>query len=317
MTNLKELFKPPYYVLHDFDERLKEQGTFEVTTYSKAKYLNSIGYAVFSLVNDFTDPIRVASNIKRHNYFYVDTDAIPKKEVIRKLKLVCKPTYLIETKRGYHIYYAIEENIVEDIGIEKAVKFYDNFNRKRLIPFFKGDKQVFDTPRILRTPGFYHWKKYPSWNEYQEPFLIKKSLDTGIRYSIKELQMQFSEVALEQDKKKFRREALNLDSETFLDSDSIFQRFNCLSALDVLKKLSGEVCVNKEQFSFRPITKGYQVLVNGNSVRSWIDTEGKIGGGSHTNTGWLSWYQKNVFNYPNIDWKEIYGIIVKYFPEMN
>lgn len=310
------LFDPPFYLLHDFDERLKSQGAFEVTSYEKAKYLNSMGYAVYSLVNEFKDPIRLSLNLKKIRYFFVETDDISKKEIIKKLKLCLKPTYLIETKNGFHIYYGIKEDIVGDIGKDRAINFYENFNRRRLIPFFCGDRKVYDVPRILRTPGFFHWKKYPLWNEYQKPFLITKVIDSGITYSISELKKQFPEIIADDQKKKELAKAVNLTYESVSSEDNIFARFNSLNAQDVLKRLSGSISVNKEKFSFKPNSTGYQILVNGKSTGNWIDTKGKIGGGSNTNTGWLVWYQRKVFNYSDTNWKEIYEIIRKEFPEL-
>lgn len=159
-------------ILYAIDDKKRTKGVFECNE-EKARKLNADGYGIFFTPNSFNGARR-AENIKKINYWYIDIDKCNKEDAFKKLlKSPALPTFIIETKNGYHVYWK---------AINATV---DNFEdiEKRLIYKFNADPAVKDLPRLLRMPSYNHCK--------EEPFLINIVHKTEISYSEKQMMFAF------------------------------------------------------------------------------------------------------------------------------
>lgn len=138
------------------DGKDKSKGTFEVD-YSRAVELNKEGYGIFCTLNEF-EGRRKRENLKKINYWIVDIDDGEKSDMQKQIaNLYLQPSMIVETKRGYHLYWR-----AADAKLENYEEIED-----LLIAKMNGDKGVKDPLRLLRCPNFYHMK------DKNNPFLIK------------------------------------------------------------------------------------------------------------------------------------------------
>lgn len=186
------------YALHDWDPELKAKfGAFPVPE-PEAESRNREGYGIYFTPNDFAGT-RKKENITRINYWMADIDAGTKPEQMARIdKLILRPSKIIESKRGYHLYWAaggatlenyrtIQEGIIEKIGADAAVK---------------------DPARLMRAPGFYHMKNK------DDPFLVRIVFQSGDKYTEKEMLYAFPKKKLVRMNYVFDR---NLDKSEMLD----------------------------------------------------------------------------------------------------
>lgn len=153
------------FALHDYDEDLKKKGAIDITrhyfdikkTEDVAQRGNRKGYGIFWVVNDF-DGARKKENLKKINYWFCDIDNGTKEEQLKRIKeLLIQPSFVVETKNGYHCYWAV-----------KGSASVENFERieEALIQKLDGDVHCKDALRLLRCPCYYHMKQ-PA-----HPFLV-------------------------------------------------------------------------------------------------------------------------------------------------
>ncbi|WP_141505320.1 DNA-primase RepB domain-containing protein [Paenibacillus luteus] len=80
-----------------------------------------------------------------------------KNAFLKKFKTQIKDTMIIETKNGYHIYWALQGGSVSKfVPIQKA-----------LAKKFSSDPMITNLSRVMRIPGFYHMKNPGS------PFMVR------------------------------------------------------------------------------------------------------------------------------------------------
>ena len=134
-------------------------GTYEKHQRTLRK-LNELGVGVFYTVNELKEgeTRRLAENIDEVRAVFVDLDGAPL-EPIRKLHSR-KPHAIIETsRRKYHCLW-----FVHNCPIAKGADADEQpFTRvqRHLAKKFRGDNKVTDLPRVLRLPGYTHWKCVP------------------------------------------------------------------------------------------------------------------------------------------------------------
>lgn len=154
------------FALHDWDENLKQKGAIDITKKYHdlndkgdiAERGNKKGYGIFWVVNDF-EGARKKENLKKINFWYCDIDEGTKEEQLNRIKkLLIQPSFIIETKKGYHCYWGV-----------KGSASLENFERieAKLIELLNGDTHCKDPLRLLRCPGYYHVKNP------KEPFLCQ------------------------------------------------------------------------------------------------------------------------------------------------
>ena len=158
------------YALHDYDKDLKAQGAFPVTK-ERAQALNKQGYAIHFTPNEINGK-RVAANVTAIKYWFAEFDTLTKQEQMRKInKILLRPTAIIESKRGYHVYWKALDASIENFKIIcKGISIK-----------LGTDEAIITANRIMRAPGFYHMK------DKDNPFLVKLVFKSNETYSEKEM----------------------------------------------------------------------------------------------------------------------------------
>ena len=127
------------------------------------KDLNLKGYESYFTVNGFLDtPKAQKINCTNINAFFVDIDGRKDLDELERIKAKLNPTFIIETKNGYHIYWLLDEVIfkaeVSPVEWEQAVSRWEKIEQAIVIDL-KSDPVVKDITRILRVPDTFYWKK--------------------------------------------------------------------------------------------------------------------------------------------------------------
>ncbi len=253
-----------------------------IVSFQEAKELNKKGFGIFVTINGFEER-RVKDNLVNINAWAIDLDQGTKQEQEKRIERAnVTPTMIIETKGGYHVWWAAKEGATKE-GYEEIVG-------NRLVPFFGADPNAKDLCRVLRLPQFLHMK------DPQNPFPVEIVFWNPKTYSEEEMLKLFS--APRKQTRKVTRE-----SKPFI---SDLENIHCKQGLS---SLSGTHWVNGDEFTFRRNHNGTeQIWVNGKSSSCWIDKNGMIG--SHDKGGpslwqWLHWYYR--------DYKKVKQIMQEHF----
>ena len=229
----------------------------------EARNLDDAGTGVFHVVNEFQGKRR-ATNLTRINYWFCDLDDGTKQEQLELIEAApLQPSMLIESAGGYHCYFR---------ALDATRERWDRIERG-LVEFFGADPKAKDPLRLLRAPGFFHWKA--------EPFLVTKVWDRPwAEYT--EGQMLLNYPYEEPEHSTPHPEAGN---------ESCWH----VNALIGLPILSGTKWVNGEEFELRPTASGKHNVIrqpDGYSTGCFVDQRGLIGGCSKGNTlaSWVRWY---------------------------
>lgn len=108
-----------------------------------------------------------AENITRGRALFVDDDE--GKLNLRSIRKLLPPTAVIRSKRGCHLYWALSETL----SVEKIV-YYQHALAARL----GTDAAVVDAARVMRVPGFKHWK------DGNDPFkVVCEFVDPSLKYT--------------------------------------------------------------------------------------------------------------------------------------
>lgn len=261
---------------------------FPVSSYGEANSWNQRGWGIFWTPNSFAGGRRLLENLTKINYWYCELDPDQKiqnhsvkcgaQNILNRAPLV--PSMIIESKRGYHLYWRAKSGA----SLEK----WDSIAVNRLVPFWNADKRARDAARLLRVPGFMHLKD-PS-----DPFLIRRIWEADCAYSQDEMLWKFPDIQAAEDAKRSEEARKKLHSRPQGTSDDLWDRVWALDCELALTALSGCSYVSGEQFTFRDNRTGTkQICVNGKSTSCWIDSDGRIGsmdGGGPTVAHWLHWY---------------------------
>ena len=142
--------------------------------------ININGYESYFTVNGFTN----ANDNKKEqctniNAFFVDIDGRKDLEELEDIKKLLDPTFIIETKNGYHIYWLLDEPVYKEEMTEEewkaSVSKWERIEQSIVVKL-KADQVVKDITRILRVPNSLYWKKSgDAWKQGKEnaPFKIK------------------------------------------------------------------------------------------------------------------------------------------------
>lgn len=239
------------------------------------------GQAIFQTVNQFSNMKRSKETLISLDYCFVDIDSATKAEQLDKIKKGFVPSLLVESKNGFHVYFKLGEAI--DLTLYQKIQ-------KSLCLFYKGDPRATDSSRILRSPGFYHYK------DPTNPFLVKTVLTTDHSYQPSELLYFYINEGLSFKGGSIRYQEIFVNRQEMRNTFeySFWQHLWTLDCKISLEALSGSVCVNYEVYSFKKLTNGNQnIFVNGQSTSCWIDKFGRIGSmsdGGPTIYHWLVWF---------------------------
>ncbi len=134
-----------------------------VSSVERRDDLNLIGYEAYFTVNGFENaPNAKLDNCTSLNAFFVDIDGRKDEKELDEIKRKLDPTFILETKNGYHIYWLLDEPLYKaDMNIDEwstAIIEWEQIERSIVLDL-KADTVVKDVPRILRIPDTYYWKK--------------------------------------------------------------------------------------------------------------------------------------------------------------
>ena len=273
----------------------EKKGMFRIAREHGSEW-NKKGYGIFQTVNSFYVHRR-KTNVARINAWFIEVDSEDKKVTLQKITsgpLV--PTMVVESKRGYHVYWACL-----DSSFELAIKTWDRIVKRGLVAHYSGDKKASDICRVLRVPNFYHMK------DPNDPYLVKKLWDKRVGYTCKEMILAYPDSEhSKQIKKEFKK-----INKLVTQGNSFLERVYALPCDLALERLSGDQSVRGELYSFKNNADGTkQIVVDGKNTSCWIDLDNKIG--SYENAGpsivqWLYWYLN--------DYAKVLETIERIFPE--
>ena len=278
-----------YYAYHDSDPELQRKYKFMRIPISEAKQWNEKGYGIFQTINYFHLD-RKKTSLVATNAWAVDMDEGTKEEQMKKIRSGLIPTMIIESKRGYQVWWRAKNGT--DTNWKSIV--WD-----RLVPFYGADKNAKDISRVLRVPGYYHMK------DPADPFLIRKVEENAVEYLESDVIGFYP--AHEKEKKELR--ALKKEARM---AGSFWDRVFEMDCEYALTKLSGSEFVGHETYEFHQNSSGTKnILVNGKGTSCWVDKNGKIGslsGGGPSIYQWLMWFHQN----PRL----VAQMLEKSFPEL-
>lgn len=152
-----------------------------VSSTTRRDDLNEAGYEAYFTVNGFKDtPNATKDSCTSLNAFFIDIDGRKDLEELEEIKKKLEPSFILETKNGFHVYWLLDEPIYKDemFGDDKWEDYVSKWERieQAIVTTLKADKAVKDITRILRIPDTYYWKK--SGDAYKQgvanaPFKIK------------------------------------------------------------------------------------------------------------------------------------------------
>jgi hypothetical protein len=267
---------------------------------SEAPAWNERHHGIFAPIQEF-DGARRIENLRRIRAWAVDLDKGTKAEQIARLtESPLKPSSVVETKNGHHAYwYALPG---AKAGHYRAIT-------SRLVEFFDGDKNARDLARVMRVPGFLHWKN-PS-----DPFRVVRVCGPyPYRYSEREMCIAFPASTEEVEaREKARAEQTPTPSEAVFPSGSTFWgRAYDLDAREALPRLSGHWAVGGERIELKPQRSGkHNVWCDGKGTSCFVDANGKIGssdGGGPGVAQWCFWHLK--------DYRKVKEALLEVFPEL-
>jgi len=142
------------------------------------------GYGIFFTVNGFTGGRRTNDTLTNINAFFADIDYPDKinrtPEAVKQYKqeLLMEmmedelpiPTYVIETKNGFHVYWILEAPVMLNELNEnqrEELKLQYRQVEEAILARFDGDPGAKDAARVLRIPGSLHQK------DPADPFTVK------------------------------------------------------------------------------------------------------------------------------------------------
>lgn len=168
--------------------------------------LNVAGYEAYFTVNGFKSaPDAKKDRCTSLNAFFVDIDGRKDPEELEKIKERLEPTFILETKNGYHIYWLLDEPIFKDeifgeVTWEQYVQRWEKIEQN-IVTTLNADPVVKDLTRIMRIPDTYYWKK--SGDAYKDgvknaPFRIKgRHKNIAATYSMDQMEEAFPPVTQE------------------------------------------------------------------------------------------------------------------------
>ena len=279
-----------FYRLYDPDPTL---GCYALGGPVEADKWAAEKWGIFWTVNQFDGP-RKKENLKKILAWTVDIDLGSKNEQRELIKRYVTPSAIIETKRGYQLYFD---------AIDGTAENYDDI-QSRLVLAYNGDAKARDICRILRVPTYLHWK------DPNDPFAIKLVHSTSKQFTEAKMKHFFPsfvpEVVSDKIKTQMREEM------KFTNDQGLFDRIYAMDCEYALIKLSGTPAVAFETYAFRPASRGHKnIIVNGKGTSCFIDGAKRIGSmdkGGPTIWQWLYWYQK--------DHSAVYRTIKEVFPEV-
>lgn len=131
-----------------------------ISSNEKREDLNIQGYDAYFTINGFAGQNAQKENCICINAFFVDIDGRKDEKELEEIKSKLPPTYITETKNGYHIYWVLKDPIwkAKTKDWEDQIAKWERIEQA-LVLALKADPVVKDLTRILRQPDTFYWKK--------------------------------------------------------------------------------------------------------------------------------------------------------------
>lgn len=290
--------------IQTFNEKDKEEKSqsriLEMTgiNLEKCEKLQSmLPYGVYFSVNPMEPGKRDKASVKKIQTWICDIDDQNKGhqlELIEKAPL--KPSLVVESVHGFHLYYLAESDLTEE-EFENGNWWLKNY--------YNGDPKVCrDTARVLRIPGFYHQKGEPILVKYREDLSSQK------RYTPEQMYEAFPDQSDTTPGRVKQREQLN----SFIrEEDGFWTKAWELDSKSMLEELSWSSWVWNDLITFKRNSSGTeQIYCNGKSTGCRIDRNWLIGS---ADKGWPTWIQWLKW-YGLVDWKQLAEYLKDRHPEL-
>lgn len=238
-----------FEIYTNLEQRLKTSprllpSTVTTVDFPKLQQLNSssIKRGIWFTPNSMKNGKRSKAMISRLNVIPLENDfkgtrseiKSQKNEYLKIIKsLQLKPSVIIESKNGYHMYWLLAKGAIIEIDQYEALQL---MMQEKL----KTDKGAIGAERLFRLPGFHHWK------DENDPFLCETiHVDYSKRYSFEELvhkyggQKKFSSLKRKKAIGKYSGKPINLaDFKVTGNIENIFSGCHVFSALKTKKDSS-------------------------------------------------------------------------------
>lgn len=280
--------------LYRINDKSPGLGCHEVKDFRDADAWNNDGWGIFWTVNRF-EGARKKENCREVLAWAIDLDEGTKAEQLARIRSIpVTPSSVNETARGYHVYF--------DAKAGASPESYRDIV-ERLVDAYRADKNAKDLCRILRVPGYLHFKG-------EQPFMIKGVFVSESAYSEDEMRKLFPRPEPVPEVRE-QRAQLKRELKAF-DSSDLWERVWALDCEHALERLSGTAACAFETFTFQRTAGGnLNIHVNGKGTSCWIDRNKRIGSsdkGGPTVFQWINWYQR--------DTKRSYQYLKEFFPEL-
>lgn len=201
------------------------EGRPPVSSSERRDDLNKIGYDAYFTVNGFKDaPNAQKDNCSSINSFFIDIDGRKDEAEIEAIEKRLAPSYVVETKNGYHFYWLLDELVYRnECSPEEWNANVLRWERieQSLVSILKADPVVKDLTRILRQPNTLYWKKSgDAWKGGQKnaPFVIKGIVkNLAARYSFDQMEDAFP--AVEEKLPEFPKTLEGANMKKFADAE--------------------------------------------------------------------------------------------------
>lgn len=270
-----------------------------------------LGFGVFRTVNSFDGPRR-KEFLSSINAWPIDIDEGDKAAQAKRIMgAPLVPTAVIETKRGYQVYWVAKQGALPE--------HWNALVLERLVPYFGADKNARDLCRILRAPGFLHLK------DPADPFKIRTVWKHNVSYTERQVAEAFPWVPnmdehrrqLAEAKAKADRDARDQKRAAAIaagrvPTEDLWDAIGNLDCRDALERLSGSGWVNGEFYTFKRTGRGrWNIFVDGRGSSCFVDENGKIGslsGGGPCISQWLRWLGRST--------EEIVSAVCSVYPHL-
>lgn len=281
-----------FYRMYDPEPK----GVIPITP-TEAFYWNEKKWGIFWALQTFKNGRRI-DDLEKVRVWAIDIDFDSPSLVLEALKKGLPPSGVVRTKRGYHVYWK---------AIDAKAENYAKIMTDYLVPFYNADQNAKDLARILRVPGFKHWK------DPNNPFTVKMVYSQDVSYLEEDIVFFYGSTKDKKQQQKIKHE-VKKSIVPYLNKgeDGLFERIWSLDCEEALYRLSGHAAVGGETFSFRRVSNGnLNILVNGKGTSTWIDKDKRLGSldrGGPTVYQWVNWYQQNP--------KRTLNYLKEVFPEL-
>jgi hypothetical protein len=258
---------------------------------------NEKGANMYWTVNEFHGTSRTIKELKTLHYVAADFDHIDKQTLFTRLKKFPRPTMVVETGKGFHVYWWLKSPVHVDDPVRVADE-YKKIIEESLVPI-GADPNAKDAARVLRYPDSIYWKDGKN---------IKRCsilVDDTIGYSWADIRRLFPKQP--QKPPQIATTTPKPNHGHLNASGDFWVKANSIPVVDGLKHLSGSTHVNGETYTFKNQSGITRIIVDNKPSAAWVDKEGRIGSSKRAGPfipNWLTYFGHNWATIADIMKKE-------------